>query len=195
MNQRICMNINDENEAAYKIIALKAFDVNAVDYLLKPYDDDRFFASLEKAKRHIDMHLNNKLTGKMMGLIREHMHAKSEYTEVFTIREKGREHKVNVADIVFLRAEQKYVTLRTKARSHLIEESLIALEREFEKRFVRIHRNCLVAREAIRGFERAAPSNDEPHWMVVLDGIEERLPVSRRQWPMLRELVEDRNLK
>jgi two-component system response regulator AlgR len=100
-----------------------------------------------------------------------------------------------VRDIIFLRAEQKYVTLRTKLRSHLIEEPLIALEHEFEKRFVRIHRNCLVAREAIRGFERAAPSNDEPHWMIVLDGIEERLPVSRRQWPMLRELVEDRNRK
>jgi two-component system response regulator AlgR len=102
---------------------------------------------------------------------------------------------VPVRDIIFLRAEQKYVTLRTKLRSHLIEEPLIALEHEFEKRFVRIHRNCLVAREAIRGFERAAPSNDEPHWMIVLDGIEERLPVSRRQWPMLRELVEDRNRK
>jgi two-component system response regulator AlgR len=87
------------------------------------------------------------------------------------------------------------VTLRTKARSHLIEEPLIALEREFAKRFVRIHRNCLVAREAIRGFERAAPVSDESHWMVVLDGIDERLPVSRRQWPMLRELVEDRNPK
>jgi two-component system response regulator AlgR len=91
-----------------------------------------------------------------------------------------------------LRAEQKYVTLRTKSRSHLIEEPLISLEAEFAKRFVRIHRNCLVAREAIRGFERASPSHDEPHWLVVLDGIDERLPVSRRQWPMLREIVAER---
>jgi two-component system response regulator AlgR len=92
---------------------------------------------------------------------------------------------------VFLRAEQKYVTVRTRNREHLIEESLVALEREFAESFVRIHRNCLVARAAIRGFERAA-GEEEPRWLVVLDGIEERLPVSRRQWPQLKELVSDK---
>jgi two-component system LytT family response regulator len=90
---------------AHDQYALKAFDRNAVDYLLKPYDDDRFFSSLEKAKKHIDMRMNSKLTGKLLDLMREHMHAKSEYTEVFTIRDKGREYKVNVDDLVFLRAE------------------------------------------------------------------------------------------
>jgi two-component system response regulator AlgR len=94
-----------------------------------------------------------------------------------------------VRDILFLRAEQKYVTVRTRSREHLIEEPLVALEREFAVRFVRIHRNCLVARGAIRGFERAPGEEDEAHWLVVLDGLEERLPVSRRQWPMLRDLV------
>jgi two-component system, LytTR family, response regulator AlgR len=96
---------------------------------------------------------------------------------------------VPVRDILFLRAEQKYVTVRTKAREHLIEEALVTLEREFEVRFIRIHRNCLVARAAIRGFERAPGEEDEAHWLVVLDGLEERLPVSRRQWPLLRDLV------
>jgi two-component system, LytTR family, response regulator AlgR len=96
---------------------------------------------------------------------------------------------VPVKDIVFLRAEQKYVTVRTQAREHLIEESLVTLEREFAERLVRIHRNCLVARAAIRGFERAPGDEDEAHWLVVLDGVEERLPVSRRQWPAVRDLV------
>jgi len=54
---------------------------------------------------------------------------------------------------------------------------------------VRIHRNCLVARAAIRGFERAPGEEEEPRWLVVLDGVDERLPVSRRQWPLLRDLV------
>ena len=54
---------------------------------------------------------------------------------------------------------------------------------------MRIHRNCLVARAAIRGFERAPSDDGEAHWLVVLDGLEERLPVSRRQWPAVRELV------
>ena len=74
-------------------------------------------------------------------------------------------------------------------RSHLIEEPLISLEREFAASFIRIHRNCLVARAAIRGFERAGGTEEEPHWMVVLDGLAERLPVSRRQWPALRHVV------
>ncbi len=54
-----------------------------------------------------------------------------------------------------------------------------------------MHRNCLVARAAIRGFERAAGGDEEPHWKVVLDGVAERLPVSRRQWPAVRALVKD----
>ena len=66
------------------------------------------------------------------------------------------------------------------------------LEREFAASFVRIHRNCLVSRAAIRGFERGADGDDEPHWLVVLDGLEEKLPVSRRQWPTLRELVAEK---
>ena len=92
-------------------------------------------------------------------------------------------------DILYLRAEEKYVTVRTRAREHLVDEPLIELEREFATRFVRIHRNCLVARAAIRGFERAPGEEGDAHWLVVLDGLEERLPVSRRQWPSVRDLV------
>src|SRR5919198_473272 len=112
--------------------------------------------------------------------------------EYLSVAERHRIVLVPVKDIVFLRAEQKYVTVRTLEREHLIEESLVALEREFSGPFVRIHRNCLVARAAIRGFERTGGGDEEAHWQVVLDGVTERLPVSRRQWPTVRELIADK---
>ena len=136
---------------AHDQYAMKAFDVNAVDYLLKPYDDDRFFASLEKAKKHIDMKMNDRLTGKLMDLVREHMHAKSEYTEVFVIRDKGREHKVNVADILYLRAEGNYLCMQLKDRHFLYRMTMNAVETELDpERFLRIHRSYIVNRAHLR---------------------------------------------
>ncbi len=130
---------------AHDQYALKAFDVNAVDYLLKPYDDERFFASLEKAKRFIDMRSNNKLTGRLMDLVREHLHANSSYTETFVIRDKGREHKVKVEDILYLRAEGNYLCLQLKDRHHLHRMTMNAVESELDPaRFLRIHRSYIV---------------------------------------------------
>lgn len=136
---------------AHDQYALKAFAVNAVDYLLKPYDDERFFQSLEKAKKQVDMHMNSKLTGRLMGLMREHLHAKSEYTEVFTIRDKGREHKVSAADILFLRAEGNYLCLQTKDRHFLYRLTMNAVESELDPaRFLRIHRSYIVNNAHVR---------------------------------------------
>jgi two-component system, LytTR family, response regulator len=130
---------------AHDQYALKAFDVNAVDYLLKPYDDDRFFASLEKAKRFIDMRQNSKLTGKLMELMREHMHSNSEYMEIFVIKEKGREHKVEASNLLYLRAEGNYLCLQTKDRHFLYRMTMNAIESELDPtRFLRIHRSYIV---------------------------------------------------
>ncbi len=130
---------------AHDQYALKAFDVNAVDYLLKPYDDDRFFASLEKAKRFIEMRDSSKLTGKLMDLVREHLHAKSDHTNTFVIKEKGREHKIESANIVYLRAEGNYLCLQLKERHFLYRMTMNAVESELDPaRFLRIHRSYIV---------------------------------------------------
>jgi len=84
----------------------------------------------------------------------------------------------------------KYVTVRTAGREYLIEESLSMLEKEHAARFVRIHRNCLVAKDAIVGFEKKTDAeNDEQHWTVKIRGLEERLPISRRQQFIVKEFV------
>ena len=159
---------------AHERHAVEAFELNALDYLLKPVRAERLAAALKKASVP---------EGEKLARAAE---APREY---LSVSERSRIVLVPVKDILFMRAEQKYVTVRTRSGEHLIEEPLVALEREFAVRFVRIHRNCLVARAAIRSFERAPGEDEEAHWLVVLDGLEERLPVSRRQWPLLRDLV------
>ncbi|HSD61431.1 MAG TPA: LytTR family DNA-binding domain-containing protein, partial [Burkholderiales bacterium] len=66
---------------------------------------------------------------------------------------------------------------------------LTRLEEEFGERFVRIHRNCLVARAYVTGFERVGEEGGEGHWAVLLRGVEEKLPVSRRQQHVVKELA------
>jgi two-component system response regulator AlgR len=161
---------------AYDAYALKAFEVHAIDYLLKPIRLARLFDALSRARTFAPLRLE---------VLRE---IKPDARSHLSVNERGRIHLIPVADIVFLKAELKYVTVRTVEREFLLEESLARLEQEFLGRFVRIHRNCLVAKDAIRGFERATDADGEGHWVAVLTSVAEKLAVSRRQQHIVREL-------
>lgn len=156
--------------------ALAAFDVNAVDYLVKPVRVQRLLAALQKLPRLKPM-TAEKLT-----------QLPASARRFLSVTERSRVVLVPLEEIVYLKAELKYITIRTAQREYLLEESLTKLEQEFGTRFVRVHRNCLVARDSIRGFERRANNDGDAHWEVLLHGIPETLPVSRRQQYVVREL-------
>ena len=162
---------------AHDRYAVEAFEVNAVDYLTKPVRAARLLAALKKAASGARL---------ARGVLESIDPAPRRY---FSVAERGRVTLVPVSEVIYLRAELKYVTLRTREREHLVEESLQQLEREFGGVFVRIHRNCLVARRLIRGVEQGAETEGEIGWSVILEGCEEKLPVSRRQWAQVKSLM------
>ena len=156
--------------------ALEAFEVNAVDYLVKPVRVQRLLSALQKVPRL------RPLTAERIS------HLPSNARRFLSVTERSRVVLVPIDEVLFLKAELKYITIRTKDREFLLEESLTRLEHEFGHRFVRVHRNCLVARDAIRGFERRVNDDGDAHWEVLLNGLDETLPVSRRQQGIVREL-------
>lgn len=154
--------------------AIKAFELHAVDYLLKPIRQGRLLDALARAREAVPV--KTEVLRELLPEPRKH----------FSIHERGKIHLIPIEQVLYLRAELKYITVRTAEHEHLMEESLSALEKEFAARFVRIHRNCLVAKEAIEGFEKGGDEG-ESGWMVKLKGLDERLAISRRQQHIVKE--------
>jgi two-component system response regulator AlgR len=150
--------------------AIAAFELRAVDYLLKPVRLARLKEALSRIKP----------------LAPDTAASLAPRRASFTVLERQRVLLVAVEDVLYLRAEQRYVTARTREREYLLDESLVKLEEEFAGDFLRLHRNCLVARRHLAGFERVDGSG-EPNWQALLKDWPEKLPVSRRQLHVVRE--------
>ena len=148
---------------AYDTHAVTAFELQACDYLVKPVRLERLREALARVKR-----------SDPEGIIEAHGSA------YLTVSDRGRVMRVPLSDILFLRAELKYVTLRTEEREYVLDDALTKLEESYPDDFVRIHRNCLVNKARLEGFEMVR-EGEESRWVAVLRGWPERLPVSRRQ--------------
>ncbi|MBK7900304.1 MAG: response regulator transcription factor [Azonexus sp.] len=166
---------------AYDGYAVQAFDLNAIDYLLKPVRAQRLLAALQK------LHPVRGKTGEALQAIGREMRGSGR--SHLSCHERGRLLLVPVADVLYFKADLKYVTARTREREYLLDDALTHLEQEFAERFLRLHRAVLVARDALAGFERTAGDDAEAYGWALVRGVPDRLPVSRRQWAVARALA------
>lgn len=164
---------------AYDAYAINAFELNAIDYLLKPIRQERLETALNKVRALLPAQVESL---KPLQPTRTHL----------SIHERGRVVLVPLDEVIYFRAEQKYITVRTTQREFLIEDSLTQLETEFGERLLRIHRNCLVAKSFIAGFEKRTFVNDdaqtEQQWVAILKGVPEKIAVSRRQHHLIKTI-------
>ena len=158
---------------AYDDYALDAFAVHAVGYLLKPVRRDKLEEALKAAA---------KPNAVQLAALRGDDNNKPRARSHISARVRGNLVLVKVDDILYFQADQKYITVRHAGGEVLIEEALKDLEEEFGDRFVRIHRNALVALDGIVALERDALGRT----VVKLKGLSETLEVSRRHLPGLR---------
>ena len=163
---------------AYDSYAVQAFELNAVDYLVKPVPAARLAAALRKVRQK-RVPLTPQVLASIQPSARTHL----------SCHERGRLLLIPLPEILYLKADLKYVTARTASREYLLDESLTSLEEEFSERFIRLHRSALVAKDAISGFEKNDAEDAETQWQALLRGIPEKLPVSRRQWPLVKSFA------
>jgi two-component system response regulator AlgR len=155
--------------------AVDAFDLEAVDYLTKPVRLERLQQALQKVERSTQY--------------RRGLDANLSSRDVLIIQERGRTERVPLTEILYFKAELKYVTVRTATRSYILDGSLNELEEKYPADFVRIHRNALISRRAVRSLEKHFDAEEGEGWAVRLNGVDELLAVSRRQLATVRELV------
>lgn len=160
---------------AHSMYAANAFDVEAADYLTKPVRLERLQQALAKVRRM------RALDGSA---------ANSEIAPAILIRDRGRTERVPLQQVAYLKAEQKYVTVRTASRTYILDSSLSELETRFPNQFLRIHRNALVNPTQIRVLEKHYTDEEGEGWAVRLHSVPEILQVSRRQLSSVRAALQ-----
>ena len=154
--------------------AVVAFDLEAVDYLTKPVRGERLQQALQKAERWLK---ERRAPSTMVP------------PESLLIQDRGRTERVPLSEVLYLKSDRKYLTVRTALRSYLFDGVLQELEERYATTFVRVHRNALVARAAIRTLGKYDDGEESEGWALSLAGIPEPIVVSRRQLSAVREAM------
>lgn len=163
--------------SAHAMYAANAFEVEAVDYLTKPVRLDRLQQAVAKVRRLYALEQKAPTTMAMGS------------AAALLIRDRGRTERVPLHQVIYLKAEQKYVTVRTATRSYILDNSLTELEGRYPQQFVRIHRNALVTREQMRSLEKHYTEDDGEGWALRMHAVPELLMVSRRQLSAVRAIM------
>jgi two-component system response regulator AlgR len=179
--------------------ALRAYELDAMDYLTKPVRRERLQATLQRVAQRL---AERAAAQSLSGTGQEPIEA-----DFVTLTDRGRLLRLPLAEVLYFKAELKYLTLRTATQSYVMDGSLSELEPRLAVRFLRVHRNALVAKSAVRELERHAPTESsegcaggEGHgagasidagegWAVRVAGVNEWLTVSRRQVAAVREAL------
>jgi len=167
---------------AYDQYALKAFEVNAIDYLLKPYDQERFDMALERAKRDLQ---SREAGQQRIEQLLEHLRKEKGYLKKLLIKQPGKIIILNMGEIQWIEAMADYVNIHTLKETYLVQQSLSHLESRLDpNRFVRIHRSSIVNLDAVQ--EIVSWANGR--YKVFLQGGEE-LTISRSGAKILKKLM------
>ena len=166
---------------AYDHYAIRAFEIDAVDYLLKPITQERFDAAVERVLGRVEQ----RDTVQQVRALAEQMNERRGYATRFVARRGGRHYFVRVNDIDWLESNGNYVRLHTGETSHLIREPMKGVETRLDPRqFVRVHRSIMVAIDRIQSIE----SGEHGEYVLMLPGGR-RLVSSRTFSERVRRLL------
>ena len=154
--------------------AVQAFEVAAIDYLTKPVRLERLQQALQKVQRHLELNQAPELPAGQ---------------DVLIIQDRGRTERLPIHEVLYFKAELKYITVKTAVRSYILDGSITELEEKYPQAFLRVHRNALVARHAMRALVKHFEPEEGEGWAVQLQGVSELLVVSRRQLAAVREVI------
>lgn len=157
---------------AHSQYAAQAFDVQACDYLTKPVRLERLQQALHKARQHLQLQSSQRAACDPQALL----------VAVCA----GHSERIALAQVAYIQAELKTLTVHTLTRSLLMDGSLLELEQRFGSQLLRCHRSYLVNPQHVRLLEKVHSAEEGDAWVLRLHSLPQALPVSRRQLPIVR---------